>query len=41
MRIALLLSATLLPAAVLAQDAPILLDPITLYGGLTPIEAQA
>ncbi|WP_235931326.1 TonB-dependent receptor plug domain-containing protein [Paracoccus xiamenensis] len=41
MRISLLLSATLLPAAALAQDAPILLDPITLYGGLTPIEAQA
>ncbi len=46
MRAALLLSATLLsspllPAAALAQDAPILLDPITLYGGLTPIEAQA
>ena len=46
MRLALLLSATLLsspllPAAALAQDAPILLDPITLYGGLTPIQAQA
>ncbi|MBA4490652.1 TonB-dependent receptor [Paracoccus sp. S1E-3] len=41
MRTLLLLSATLLPAAALAQDAPILLDPITLYGGLTPIEAQA
>lgn len=41
MRLTLLLSATLLPAAALAQDAPILLDPITLYGGLTPIEAQA
>lgn len=41
MRLTLLLSATLLPAAALAQEAPIVLDPITLYAGLTPIEAQA
>lgn len=41
MRISILLLSTLLPAAALAQDAPIILDSITIDAGLSPIETQA
>ncbi|MDO5604357.1 MAG: TonB-dependent receptor [Paracoccus sp. (in: a-proteobacteria)] len=42
MRLSSLLCATLLPAAALAQDnTPVILDPLTLQAGLSPIEAQA
>ncbi|MFV0291914.1 MAG: TonB-dependent receptor plug domain-containing protein [Paracoccus sp. (in: a-proteobacteria)] len=42
MRFLHLLSATFLPAAAIAQDTgSTILDPITIYGGLTPIETRA
>ncbi|MFV0409258.1 MAG: TonB-dependent receptor plug domain-containing protein [Paracoccus sp. (in: a-proteobacteria)] len=41
MRLAFLLSTVLLPLSAAAQDAPVVLDPITIYGGLTEIEADA
>lgn len=41
MRLSLLLPVTFIPAAALAQEEPIVLDPITIYGGLTTIKSNS